>query len=268
VRSRIAVPVVCAVLGGAAAAAALLASGVVSTDRRITVTQAAPLLASGPVGGSLAADVYRRDAAGVVGILARTVPVGASAFDVGTRRSDGVVTGSGFVLDHDGRVVTAAHLVRTASDIEVDVNGRTQRARVLGLDEATDLAVLQIDAPGANVLPLELGDSDAVRVGDPAMGLGRTLGLQPSLVSGAVAARQPRVQAPGGAVLVDALQFDTPLHDFDSGGPLLDGDGQVIGVNTRMFTTEGSAVEIAVPSNTLRQVLPRLRGQGLKVVGG
>jgi S1-C subfamily serine protease len=268
-RSQVVVPVVAAVLGGGVTAATLLAAGVVAPGTRSSMIQpASPLLSSGPVGSTVAGDVYRREAAGVVGVTARGVPVPPSAFDLPSRRADGMLTGSGFVLDGEGHIVTAAHLVRAASEVHVSVDGRALSARVLGVDSSNDLAVLAIDTTGVDLHPLDLGDSDVVRVGDPAIVLGRTAGLAPTLTSGTVSARQPSVAAPGGAAVQDALQIDAPLHDGDSGGPLLDTSGRVTGVNTRMVTATGDTVDIAIPINTVRRVLPALSARTLKVVSG
>jgi S1-C subfamily serine protease len=205
----------------------------------------------------------------VVGVRARAVPVPASAFDAGTRRVDGMLAGSGFVLDADGHIVTAAHLVRAATDVRVSVGDRTVPATVLGVDEADDLAVLRVDPTGLQLEPLTLGDSDSVRVGDPAIALGRAVaGLAPTQTSGSIAARQSTVRAAGGATVADALQLDAPLDEGDCGGPLVDMAGQVTGVNTRMVTAGGDTVEIAIPSNTVRRVLGQLTGKSLKVVSG
>src|SRR3954468_1675546 len=204
-RSQVAVPVVCAVLGGGITAAALLTSGVVTPGARTTIVQSLPLLSAGAVGGSDAADVYRDQAAGVVGVTSRALAVPSTAFDVDAGRRDGALSGSGFVLDASGRIVTAAHLVRAASDVQVSVAGRELPARVLGVDEVNDLALLSVD-PGAHPLhALELADSDGVRVGDPAMAIGRSAGLEPTLTTGTIAARQPKVSASGGAAVDDAL---------------------------------------------------------------
>jgi S1-C subfamily serine protease len=268
-RSQLVVPVVWAVLGGGVTAATLLAAGWVAPGTRSTaMQQASPLLSGGPVGGTAAGDVYRVAAGGVVGVTAHSLPVAPSAFDTAQRRGDGLVSGSGFVLDSDGLVVTAAHLVRSASSVRVDLGSRTVPGKVIGVDEADDLALLRVDPGRVRLQALPLGDSSAVRVGDPAIAIGRASGLQPTLVTGAVAARQPRVVAPGGATIYDALQVDAPLREGDCGGPLLDAGGQVTGVNTRMVTADGETVDIAVPVNTVRRVLPELSGKSLKVVSG
>jgi S1-C subfamily serine protease len=266
--SRVAVPVVCAVLGGGITAAGLLVAGVVAPGPRTTIVQSLPLLTSGPVGGSAAGDVYRAQASGVVAVTSRALGVPSTAFDLGGARSDGVLAGSGFVLGDDGRIVTAAHLVRAAGDVRVAVGDAELPARVIGVDEVNDLALLRVDPGRLRLHPLELADSDEVRVGDAAIAIGRASGLQPTLTTTTVAARQPRVVGSGGATVADALQIDTPLHPGDCGGPLLDTSGRVTGLNTRMLTADGETVEITVPANTVRGVLPKLSGASLKVVGG
>ena len=267
-RSQVAVPVVCAVLGGGIAAATLLAAGVVSSGPRTTIVQSMPLLTSGPVGGSSAGDVYRGQAAGVVAVTSRALAVPSTAFDVGSARSDGVLSGSGFVVGEDGRIMTAAHLVRAAGDVRVWVGEHELSARVVGLDEVNDLALLQVDPGRLSLHPLELGDSDDVRVGDTAFALGRAAGLESTLTTVTVAARQPRVVASGGATVADALQVDAALHPSDCGGPLLDSSGRVTGLNTRMITATGETVELAVPAKAVQRMLSRLSGAEMKVVGG
>jgi S1-C subfamily serine protease len=269
-RSPVVAGVVAAVVGSGLTAATLLGTGMVSTGGRQTVIQSsATMLASGPVGSTTAGDVYRSEAGGVVAVRSRAVPVPASAFDTGTRRPDGQLAGSGFVLDTDGHIVTAAHLVRAASDVRVTIGTRTVRATVLGVDEADDLAVLRVRPDHLNLQPLSLGDSDTVRVGDPAIALGRpAAALAPTQTSGSIAARQGDVRSESGARVYDALQLDADLPPGDCGGPLLDAAGEVTGVNTRMLTAEGDVVQIAIPSNTIRRVLAQLTGKSLKVVSG
>jgi S1-C subfamily serine protease len=268
-RSQVVAPMVAAVLGGGVVAAVLLAVGAVSTGSGTQMIQAtSPLLGNGAVGGTAAGDIYRANAAGVVGVTARAVPVSASAFDLPSRRPDGMLSGSGFVVDDDGHIATAAHLVRAASDVRVYVAGRTVPAQVVGVDEADDLAMLKVETPGLHLQPLHLGDSDTVRVGDPAIAIGRTAGLAPTLTAGAIAAHQARVPAAGGAQLTDALEVDAPLDSDDCGGPLLDTSGHVTGINTRMVTASGDTVDLAIPVNTVRRVLPQLSGKTTKVVSG
>src|SRR5919202_4970696 len=268
-RSQVAVPVLCAVLGGVVTAAALRVTGVVEpANATRTIVQQGPLLAANAVGGTPAGDVYRSGAAGVVAVRAQTVAAPPTAFDDGTGES-GVVTGAGVVVDDQGHVLTAAHLVRAATSVEVDCGGRRAAAKVLGLDPSTDLAVLDVGTARLGLARVTLGDSNEVSVGDPVVALGREPGASPALAAGTIAARQRTLPAAGGGRLDDVLQIDADLGPSDIGGPLLDGSGQVIGVNTRMRTPDGgAAVDLAVPANTARRVLAQMLDSTQKVVGG
>lgn len=267
-RSQVAVPVLCAVLGGAVTAGALRVSGVIDPGSTRTIVQQGSLLASNAVGGTAAGDVYRSGAPGVVAVRAQTVAAPPTAFD-DSQSDSGVVTGSGVVVDGDGHVLTAAHLVRAATAVEVDCGGRRAVARVIGLDPSTDLAVLDVGAQRLGVAPLSLGDSDSVNVGDPVVALGREPGAAPALAQGTIAARQTTLAAAGGGRLDDVLQVDADLGPADVGGPLLDGSGEVIGVNTRMRTADGDgALDLAVPANTARRVLARMVQTSASVSSG
>lgn len=267
-RSQVAVPVLCAVLGGAVTAGALRVTGAIDPASTPTIVQQGPLLASSAVGGTAAGDLYRSGAPGVVAVRAQTVAAPPTAFD-DSHSGAGVATGAGVVVDGDGHVLTAAHLVRAATAVEVDCGGRTASARVIGLDPSTDLAVLDVGDHSLGVAPLSLGDSDSVNVGDPVVALGREPGAAPALATGTIAARQPTLAAAGGGRLDDVLQVDADLGPADVGGPLLDGSGEVIGVNTRMRTADGDgALDLAVPANTARRVLARLVQNSARVSSG
>lgn len=266
-RSQVAVPVVCAVLGGVVTAGGLVLAGVTSAPAARTVVQQEPLLASSPVGATAAGQVYQRDASGVVALEARTVVAPPTAFD-SLGEPAGRRSGAAIVVA-DGTLLTAAHLVRAASQIEIDCGGRRAAATVAALDMSSDLAVLRVRPDGLGVSPLALGDSDTVRVGDPAVALGREPGAQPALSAGTIAARQSNLLGAGGGRLDEALQLDAQLGPADVGGPLLDAAGHVIGIITRMRTVGGNqATDLAVPVNTARSVLAALDNPAAKVVGG
>jgi S1-C subfamily serine protease len=266
-RSQVTAGVICAALGGAVTAGGLLLSGAAATPVSRTVVQAGPLLASGAIGGTAAGEVYQRDAGGVVAVRARTVAAPPTAFDGGAR--DGrYLSGSAAVVG-DGLLLTAAHLVRTASEIEVDCGGHTASATVIRLDTSIDLALLRVKSAGLGVSSLPIGDSDMVRVGDPAVALGREAGAAPALSAGTIAARQPVLHGEGGVSLEDALQVDADLDPADVGGPLLDAGGDVIGITTRMRTEGGSApVDLAVPASAARRMLADVSEPGTQIVGG
>jgi S1-C subfamily serine protease len=265
-RSQVPVAVVCVVIGGAITVGALRMSGALSGTR--TIVQQGSLLAANMVGGGTAAgDVYRSGASGVVALRAHTVAAPPTAFDDGT--TAGVVTGAATLVDDQGHLLTAAHLVRAATDVEIDAGGRRAWARVVGMDPSTDLAVLHVDDSQLGLAPIALGNSDAVQVGDPVVALGREAGAAPALATGTVAARQASVPAAGGGRLVDVLQVDANLDQSDVGGPLLDGSGEVVGLDTLMRTPDASApVDLAVPADTARRVLSRMLQSSQKVVSG
>jgi 2-alkenal reductase len=189
-----------------------------------------------------------------------------------------IAQGSGFVIDGDGHIVTNDHVVDGASAIEVDfTDGRKAWAELIGTDLDSDLALLQVDLPGATLTPLPLGDSDEVRVGDLVVAIGNPFGLTGTLTLGVVSAIGRTLDSqratPGGEGFYaagDILQTDAALNPGNSGGPLLNMQGEVIGVNrairTEAFTVSGDAansgVGFAIPINIVRRVAPELIADG------
>jgi putative serine protease PepD len=198
----------------------------------------------------------------------RQIYAATSKSVVQVRVSEGGATGSGtgFVIDSDGTIVTNAHVVSGAVDVQVrfDDNRAGVDAEVLGRDESSDLAVLRVDSSNTqNVKPLALADSDAVRVGDLAVAIGYPLGLERTVTAGIISGVGRAIKAPNGFSIDKVIQTDAPINPGNSGGPLLDGAGRVIGVNSQIATAGGGGgnvgIGFAVPSNTVRQVVPRLR---------
>jgi S1-C subfamily serine protease len=190
-----------------------------------------------------------------------------SPFEVFPRGQENVSTGSGFVLDEKGHILTNAHVVASSTDVRVSFSDhRTVVARVIGKDPDTDLAVLAVTTKGVALHPLELGDSSAVRVGDPTVAIGNPFGLERTLTTGVVSALQRRITAPSGFAIEDVIQTDAALNPGNSGGPLLDATGRVIGVNSQIATGDGSSgnvgIGFAVPVSTVRSVLPELETAG------
>jgi S1-C subfamily serine protease len=266
--------------GGAIAAAALLGGGVgalatsgLSDDATATTTvveereapaDAAPAAADGD--DLSVSEVYRAVADGVVEIaVTGGGPAGnPSPFD----QQDAPQTraqGSGFVYDDQGRIVTNHHVVDGADSIEVTLaDGSSYDARLLGSDPSTDLAVLQIDAPAEKLEPLELGDSDALAVGEQVVAIGSPFGLDATVTSGIVSALDRRITAPNGFAIDNAIQTDAAINHGNSGGPLLDSSARVVGVNSQIETESGGNVGIgfAVPSNTVRSVVADIVADG------
>jgi putative serine protease PepD len=175
---------------------------------------------------------------------------------------EGQATGSGFVVSKDGLIVTNDHVVEGASQVQVKIgtSDKAQDATVVGADPSRDLALLKVDA--SNLPTLSLGDSSSVSVGDPTYAIGNPFGLDHTLTTGIVSALQRNLQAPDGAKISGAIQTDAALNPGNSGGPLINADGQVIGVNSQIQTgssngAEGGNVGIgfAIPSNTVKSFI-------------
>jgi S1-C subfamily serine protease len=197
------------------------------------------------------------------GDLVRTVYAAASPSVVSVRTGEG--SGTGFLVDSDGTIVTNAHVVGDNSQVQVrfEDDGELHTARVLGVDASTDLAALKVDASAANgVKPLALADSDDVQVGDTALAIGYPLGLDRTATAGIVSGLERDIQAPNGFSIDKVIQTDAPINPGNSGGPLLNADGEVIGVNSQIATAGGGngsvGIGFAVPSNTVKDVLPQL----------
>jgi S1-C subfamily serine protease len=266
-------PLAAAVIGGGVTAGALIGTGAVGDRETTTVVQQSPLTSASPATASRAAgltarDIYRRAAPGVVFIRARSVQQTQSPFDVFPRRQENVATGSGFVVDERGHILTNAHVVTSSLDVRVSFSDRrTVAARVVGKDPDTDLAVLSVNPEDVELRPLQLGDSRAVRVGDPIVAIGNPFGLERTLTTGVVSALQRRITAPSGFAIEDVIQTDAAINPGNSGGPLLDAAGRVIGVNSQIATrgdgaTGSVGIGFAVPAATVRKVLPELERNG------
>ena len=267
-RSLVPVSLVSAVLGCVAAVGivSLFDLGGGHTNTR-TVVQQAPLRGqdasdSGQT-GLTPREIYKRDAPGVVFIRAQVVERTDSPFDFGfPQEQRGEATGSGFVTDRDGTILTNAHVVANASKVTVQFADKQVRdARIVGHDESTDLAVLKVDgATRAELTPLPLGSSARVQVGDPTIAIGNPFGLERTLTTGVVSATKRTIQAPDGFEIDGVIQTDAAINPGNSGGPLLDAQGSVIGINAQIATDtqSNSGVGFAIPIDTVRQVLTSL----------
>ena len=273
-----------ALMGGGITAGVLIGADVVGGETT-TVVQQAPLSSPGRPASDAgtgraftARDIYRRDAPGVVFITSRVVERTSSPFDLfggGAQGQESVATGSGFLIDKEGFILTNAHVVSQATDVRVsfsDSRADKREARIVGKDESTDLALLKIDPAGLDLHPLELGDSKSVQVGDPTVAIGNPFGLDRTLTTGVVSALQRRISAPNGFGIDNVIQTDAAINPGNSGGPLIDAAGRVIGINSQIATGgggggasgEGGSIGIgfAVPINTAKEVIPQLRSSG------
>jgi S1-C subfamily serine protease len=257
-------PLLAAIVGGlasgAAVAAILLAAGASddeAPDRPARTERAARPARGTPAPEPTLSELYARARKGVLVVEGR--PDGVSWPQGPPRQDDGVATGSGFAIG-GGRVVTNHHVVAGADEVAVKLRGRRVAARVLRSEPSTDLAVVRVPARQAGRLEaLPLGDSRAVRPGDPAVVLGNPLGLARTLTAGVVSAVGRRIDAPDGAPIRDAIQTDAAINPGNSGGPLLDARGRVIGVISQ---GQGGGIAFAVPVTALERLLARLEREG------
>jgi S1-C subfamily serine protease len=244
--------------------AVLIATDVIDTGDTRTVREQTPITQPaadpGANGGRTVQDIYRAEGPGVAFIQSEGVSE-SSVFG----QEEGTATGSGFVVDEDGTIVTNAHVVDGAEEVTVsfEEGGDSIDAEVKGVDPDTDLAVLKID-PGAveDLTVLPLGDSSDVQVGDPVVAIGNPFGLQRTVTTGIVSALQRQIDAPSGFDISNVIQTDASINPGNSGGPLLDSQGRVIGINSQIATGGGQGsvgIGFAVPVNTLRDLLPDLR---------
>jgi S1-C subfamily serine protease len=264
-------------LGGAVAVALALVVGVGGRDTSTTTTiyRQSPLAATAENdAGSAdltARDIYKRDAPGVVYVRAQVVEQQSSSpFGFG-QQGQGEATGSGFVIDAGGDILTNAHVIDGAVKVTVQFDDdKTVDAKVIGKDVSSDLALLKVDPDGLDLEPLTLGSSTALQVGDPVLAIGNPYGLDRTLTTGVVSALQRQIQAPNGFAINDVIQTDAAINPGNSGGPLLDASGKVVGINSQIATggsgsTGNVGIGFAVPIETAEKVLPQLkRGETVK----
>ena len=256
---------VAALLGGGVAAGIGVAVDSDSGSTVVTTVQEA-----GPAPASFAKangtaesiqEIYRSASPGVVQVTSTSIVSQDPFFGAQEARS----LGSGFVIDKAGHIVTNYHVVQGARKVEVNFSGNDRvPAKVVGTDPSTDVAVLEIDAQARALTPLPLGNSDAVRVGDAVVAIGNPFGLERTVTAGIVSALQRQIQAPNGFTIDKAIQTDAPINHGNSGGPLLDTRGQVIGINSQIESDSGGNVGIgfAVPVNTVKEVASQILRTG------
>lgn len=174
-------------------------------------------------------------------------------------------SGSGFVLDREGHVVTNHHVIESAQTVEVLLaGGSAYAAELVGSDPYNDLAVLRIDAPEDLLVPVEIGSATGLRVGQRVVAIGNPFGLDWTLTTGVVSALGRTIETENGEALGEAIQTDAAINPGNSGGPLLDTSGRVVGVNTAIRSPSGGSVGIgfAIPAETIQRVVPELIARG------
>ncbi|RLG97471.1 trypsin, partial [Candidatus Bathyarchaeota archaeon] len=176
-----------------------------------------------------------------------------------------VAEGTGFVYDKEGHIITNNHVVESGGKITVRfIDGTTVNARLVGRDPYSDLAVIKVDVSEEKLCPLPLGNSSKLVVGEPVYAVGNPFGLSCSITEGIVSQLGRQLKTKGGYLIVDVIQTDAAINPGNSGGPLLNRFGEVVGVNTAIYSYTGtfSGVGFAIPSNLVRKVVPSLIEKG------
>jgi putative serine protease PepD len=259
-------PLIVLFLTGLAGAAVGVGTYAALGGRTTTVVREASVAngkaTSNTSGGLSVNEIYRRTSPGVVEVTARSTS--ASQFPFGGSQQR-VGQGSGFVYDTSGHVITNEHVVGGASSVTVKFqDGKSYSAKVVGKDSSTDVAVLKVNAPSSELHPLTLADSSTVSVGNGVVAIGSPFGLENSVTSGIVSALHRSIDSPNGFSIPDAIQTDAAINHGNSGGPLLDASGNVIGITSQIQSDSGGneGVGFAVPSNTVRSVASQLLASG------
>jgi S1-C subfamily serine protease len=266
--------------GGAVAAAAVVLLVVFVFDIgqvNKTVVQATPETptvlstpASTTSGALTPEQIYSSLSGGVVMVLAEFVGTGTDQFG---QTQSGQALGTGFVVDNEGYILTNAHVVdesgQRADSVTVVFNkggSETQRVAgtLVGVDVGSDVAVIKVDPSKVDLKPLPLGDSDKVVVGEPVVAIGNPLGYDFSITSGIVSATGRSLKAPNGQTIPNGIQTDAAINQGNSGGPLIDNSGRVIGINEQIASSGGGndGLGFAVPINTAIRSLEQLKENG------
>jgi S1-C subfamily serine protease len=273
------VPFFSALLGGAIVAVIgliAISAGLVKSDSNSTSTAVAPLTApvvskSSGESANVVNQIYKADGGGVAFVesqIPATESQSFSPFGEPESEGGGVATGSGFVIDSEGHILTNNHVIEGAEKIEVKLGESETEytAEVVGADPASDLALLKVNAPAKELHPLTLGDSAKMEVGDPVVAIGNPFGLDRTVTSGIVSALQRQIQAPNGFSIDNVIQTDAAINPGNSGGPLINAEGEVIGINSQIETGgSGSGnvgIGFAIPINTARAEIHQLETKG------
>jgi len=250
-----------AVIGGLAGASIGLAF-----NKGDSTATAQPTASVTNTGKSLGAEqIYRSDSPGVVVITDNQTEVVPASLFSPAQKEQVTALGSGFVIDTRGDIVTNDHVVQGAKDIQVGFSGgASYPAKIVGTDPSTDIAVVRVKAPASVLHPLQFAGSD-VQVGDPAYAIGSPFGLASTMTAGIISATGRPIQAPNGLSIQNAIQTDAPINHGNSGGPLLDRFGRVVGINSQI---EGGTVDanvgvgFAIPTATVRAIAGQLIATG------
>jgi S1-C subfamily serine protease len=273
--SRVAALLAVSLLGGLVALGAVALTGDLGGGTTTVVrTSPAPAVAAPAAAADddlTVSEIYARAAPGVVQITSTSAPTEGDPLVVPFDELPAdprQALGSGFVIDKAGHIVTNYHVIEGADRIEVSFSNQdTLAATVVGSDPSTDIAVLRVRSSSRGLAPLAFGNSDTVRVGDPVVAIGNPFGLRRTATAGIVSAVQERtITAPNGYPIDHVIQTDAQINSGNSGGPLLNGRGDVIGVNSQIARADGSGgnvgIGFAVPANTVKEVVAQLVATG------
>src|SRR4051812_14366956 len=276
--SKLRSPFFSALLGGLVVAVVgliAIAAGVVDSGGGSTTTVASPLTA--PVDAKEEANsnvvnqIYKADGDGVAFVESQIEPQESeflNPFGEPEAEGGGTATGSGFVIDGEGHILTNNHVIEGAEKVEVKLGDseKEYEAEVVGTDPGTDIALLKVEAPTKELHPLTLGHSSESEVGDPVVAIGNPFGLDRTVTSGIVSALQRQIQAPNGFSINHVIQTDAAINPGNSGGPLINAEGEVIGINSQIATGGGGngnvGIGFAIPIDTIRAEIQQLETKG------
>jgi putative serine protease PepD len=246
-----------ALVAGGGAGAGVYAA--VSSDSHSTPAATTTVVAAQPAAAkqtvSTLTQLYKTVTPGVVDITVSSTSQNGFGFG-GQQQSR--AEGSGFVYDTSGHIVTNAHVVDGAKSITVRFqDGRTAKGKLVGADDSTDIAVVKVDVPASELPPLTLGSSHAVQPGQEVLAIGSPFGLAGTMTSGIVSAVDRTIEAPNHYSISGAIQTDAPINHGNSGGPLLNASGEVIGVNAQIESDSGGndGVGFAIPIDSVKSVV-------------
>jgi len=254
-----------------------IAAGAIQSDGGSTTTVATPITApvdakSEDGSANVVNQIYKADGEGVAFIESQIEPQETESLnpfgEIEPESGGGTATGSGFVIDGEGHILTNNHVVEGASKVTVKLGDseKTYDAEVVGADPGTDIALLKVDAPDGEIHPLTLGHSSEAEVGDPVVAIGNPFGLDRTVTSGIVSALQRQIEAPNGFSISHVIQTDAAINPGNSGGPLINASGEVIGINAQIATGGGGngniGIGFAIPIDTVRAEIEQLKTKG------
>ena len=258
-----AVALVAAVIGAGTVAVVDQSTGDTTVVERVT-TPAVTSVARVSSGGTTTVNFSRVYAERRTGLVSITSTVAAD--QAGGQGGTATAGGSGVIIDEEGHILTNEHVVDGATKVQVELStGTTVTAKVVGSDKSTDVALLDIDVPAADLDPVPLGDSSKVTVGSPVLAIGDPFGYQASASAGIVSGLDRSIEAPNGFTITGAIQTDAAVNHGNSGGALLNAEGELIGIPSQIADSGVNAnvgVAFAVPVNTAKTVVASIESSG------